>query len=102
MFIDVRMSGFFFLFEEPCGLAPSCCLPVVLGLFLGDPWWKRLIQISRQGVDVGFIHAAEFREAGVGGFAVAQLQSVLCQDVSNVAQFFGAKPVLRQRLWRGA
>ena len=82
-------------FEKSGGLAPGGSLPVVFAFFGGDPRRESLIEISGEREDVGLVHIAELDEARVCGFAVVELETVLCEDVADAAEFGGRKAILR-------
>src|SRR5580698_7490797 len=98
MIIDLRMGRL--LLDQARGLAPSRCLPIVFAFFLRDPRRQRLIQIGGQRVNVWLVHAPQLGEAAIGFLAVAELQSVLRQNVADVAQLFGPETVVGHGSWR--
>ena len=74
-------------FDEACCLAPRGSLPVVLPFFRRNPRRQGLAEVVCERVDVRLIHAAQIRKALVGGGVVVQLESVLCEHVTDVLKF---------------
>src|SRR5262249_34839569 len=89
-------------FEQAGGLAPRSGLPVVFAPFGGNPGRETLVEIGGQRVDVRLVHVAQLAEAGVGGFAVVEFQTVLREDFTDMAKFCGRKTILRKPAWRCA
>src|ERR1700686_3376734 len=101
MVVDDAYRRCGFLLNQAGGFAPGRGLPIVFPLFQGNPRWKRLIQVSRQRINIRLVHSAQTLEFAIRFFAIQQLQAVLRQSVADAAQVRGREPVVRQRLgWR--
>src|SRR5882724_9062275 len=86
-------------FDETRCLAPRRSLPVVLPFFRRNPRRQGLAEVVCERVDVRLIHAAQVRKPLVGGSVVVQLESVLCEHVTDVLKF-GVRQAVRGEFLR--